>query len=383
MRNAGIRGQNIYHLCSIHTMLKSDIGFPGSKPHYYLLDGLRGVAAIIVLIFHFLEYIFPYHKDSLLGHGYLAVDFFFALSGFVIGYAYDQRIKTNGMVNFFRNRLIRLQPMVILGAVLGLLSYVFNPFANNIADAGWTNTILAFIATLLLIPLAILPNQADNVFPLNPPSWSLSTEYIANIFYAFVLSRISKKILLLLYVVFAGWLIYIAKQRGWLIMGWESHYYFDGWARTAFSFTTGLVLFRFNVVIKNKIPAFVLLLLLGLIFFIPHADNDWTRELVIVTLIFPFIIALSAGVNTSGFIQQLCIFLGRLSYPLYMTHYFCVSVFGSYYLSHKPSGATLWMIVIILMIFILVFSYIVMRFYDEPVRKYLMRKWVNKSIDKK
>jgi peptidoglycan/LPS O-acetylase OafA/YrhL len=62
-----------------------------SKPHYPILDGLRGVAALIVVIFHLLEAHSTSHLDLMINHGYLAVDFFFLLSGFVIGYAYDDR----------------------------------------------------------------------------------------------------------------------------------------------------------------------------------------------------------------------------------------------------------------------------------------------------
>lgn len=355
-------------------MLKPAADYTGSRPHYHLLDGLRGVAAIGILAFHFLEYIYIDFKDNPLGHGFLAVDFFFALSGFVIGYAYDERMKTIGVKAFFRNRIIRLQPMVIWGAVVGVLAYTLNPFANNIADAGWGNIIISFIATMLLIPMPILPNMVNNVFPLNPPTWSLSTEYLANIFYAFVLSRVSKKVLLLLFFMSCAWLIYIAKQRQWLIMGWSSEHYFDGWARTAFSFTAGLVIFRFNLVIKNKLSAMFLLILLAAVFFIPHADNDWIRELLIVMLVFPFIISVSAAANAEGFAQKLCIFLGKISYPLYMTHYFAVGIWGSYYLLHKPTGMALWLPVIILAVSIFVFAWLVMRFYDEPVRRYLAKK---------
>ena len=361
-------------------MQNQQIYFPGSKLHYHLLDGLRGIAAVCILIFHFFEYIYPDASINPIGHGYLAVDFFFALSGFVIGYAYDQRINTIGAGNFFRNRLIRLQPMVVFGAVLGLLAYIFNPYMHNVSDAGWMRIIVSFVATVLLIPMAILPNTVDNVFPLNAPTWSLSTEYLANIFYAFVLSRISKKVLLVFFFMSACWLAYIAQQRGWIIMGWSDEYYFDGWARTAFSFIAGLLIFRYNLIIKSKVSGLVLLLMLAAVFFIPHSENDWIKELAIIMILFPLIISISAGTSVNGFVKNLCIFLGRLSYPLYMTHYFVVGIFGSYYTLYKPAGLRLWILVIARMIAIVIFTWLVMRFYDEPVRKYLMQKLVKKNV---
>lgn len=98
--------------------------FSDSKPHYELLDGLRGVAALLVMFYHIGEGFATSPMDQHVNHGYLAVDFFFILSGFVIGYAYDDRWKTSlTLKSFFRRRLIRLHPMVIMGAVLGVAAY--------------------------------------------------------------------------------------------------------------------------------------------------------------------------------------------------------------------------------------------------------------------
>ena len=92
-----------------------------SKPHYEILDGLRGVAALMVLVFH----VFDACQANVLPHGYLAVDFFFVLSGFVIGYSYDDRWERGLTVGgFLRRRLIRLHPMVVCGAVVGCLCFL-------------------------------------------------------------------------------------------------------------------------------------------------------------------------------------------------------------------------------------------------------------------
>ena len=102
----------------------SSSAFADSKPHYVLLDGLRGVAALLVIWYHVFEGFATSPIDQKFNHGYLAVDFFFILSGFVIGYAYDDRWKTTMTPKeFFKRRLIRLHPMVILGAVLGAITF--------------------------------------------------------------------------------------------------------------------------------------------------------------------------------------------------------------------------------------------------------------------
>ena len=89
-----------------------------SKPHYEILDGLRGVAAIMVIIYHLFEtHSLGNHLIQIINHGYLAVDFFFMLSGFVIGYAYDARWDKMTLGTFFKRRIIRLHPMVIMGSI--------------------------------------------------------------------------------------------------------------------------------------------------------------------------------------------------------------------------------------------------------------------------
>src|SRR4051794_472722 len=101
------------------------------KRHFEVLDGLRGIAALAIVIFHFMEWAITDYSKNFIGHGFLAVDFFFCLSGFVIGYAYDDRIRKLGIKEFFKSRLIRLHPLVILGSLLGLAGFLFDPFANH------------------------------------------------------------------------------------------------------------------------------------------------------------------------------------------------------------------------------------------------------------
>lgn len=99
--------------------------FADSKPHYAILDGLRGVAALTVIWYHVFEGFETSPLDQKFNHGYLAVDFFFILSGFVVGYAYDDRWagrRAGGgmrMRDFLKRRIVRLHPMVVLGSVLG------------------------------------------------------------------------------------------------------------------------------------------------------------------------------------------------------------------------------------------------------------------------
>ena len=168
-----------------------------SRPRYDLLDGLRGVAAILVIFYHFGEGFATSPVDQMLNHGYLAVDFFFVLSGFVLGYAYDDRWRKGLTASrFMLRRVIRLHPMVILSVALGTVAYLIQ------GGVQWDGTpvslhllLVALLLGLLLIP--VLPGMGADVrgngemFPLNGPSWSLFFEYIGSILYAvWLLARI-------------------------------------------------------------------------------------------------------------------------------------------------------------------------------------------------
>lgn len=171
--------------------------FSDTKTHYALLDGLRGVAALFVVWYHVFEG-FGFAQsvngvdDGLItsfNHGYLAVDFFFILSGFVIGYAYDDRwAKGFTLGQFAKRRLIRLHPMVVAGAVIGLITFCLQGAVKWDGTHVATSAImLALLCTMFLIPA--VPGTAPEVrgngemYPLNGPSWSLFFEYIGNIIY--------------------------------------------------------------------------------------------------------------------------------------------------------------------------------------------------------
>ncbi len=351
-----------------------------NKPHYVLLDGLRGIAAFVILVFHYLEMIYQNYEDNWLGHGYLAVDFFFCLSGFVIGYAYDDRMKKIGVTHFFVNRLIRLHPLVVFGTVLGVLGYVFNPFIDNTLASGIGNVVLAAFLSMLLVPFPFLKYRGGGLFPYNTPSWSLFFEYIANVVYAFVLSRLKTVWLVVLGGVNAALLVLCAYKSGWLIGGWDISSIPEGFARVGFSFTAGLVIYRCGPIIKNRVGFLLPCLLLTGVFFFPHDTCDWITESVIVILIFPLIISLGAGTTVRGRTKYMLDFMGKLSYPLYMTHITTVWLFGNYYRTYNPAGMQLVGIVVALVVFNLLVAVITLRWIDEPLRKWLGKKQKNGGL---
>lgn len=130
-----------------------------TKQHFEILDGLRGVAAVAVVVFHFMEFVTPSYHDNFIAHGFLAVDFFFCLSGFVVAYAYDNRLEKLGVVQFLKLRLIRLHPLVLIGAAFGLLAFIFDPFSNLHTQYSSTKILFMFLSASLLIPYPAVPER--------------------------------------------------------------------------------------------------------------------------------------------------------------------------------------------------------------------------------
>ena len=179
----------------------SAAAFADTKPHYNILDGLRGVAALTVVCFHLFEAYATSHLDQRINHGYLAVDFFFILSGFVIGYAYDDRWTKMTVGEFLKRRFIRLHPMVVIGALIGAVMFYFQGCSVwDVSTVSVGALLLATLMNALLIPAT--PGAeirgVGEMYPLNGPSWSLFFEYIGNILYAFFIRLLPTRALAVL-----------------------------------------------------------------------------------------------------------------------------------------------------------------------------------------
>ncbi len=347
-----------------------------TKRHFEVLDGLRGVAALVVVTFHFMEMAITNYSKNFVGHGFLAVDFFFCLSGFVIGYAYDDRIGTMGVVEFLKSRLIRLHPLVVLGSVLGLFAFLFDPFAAHPPAYSAGKVAVIFLTSILLIPFPVMAERGHNLFSFNAPSWSLFWEYIANLFYAFVLCRFSRR-WLFFFTTLAAIVLCIAGYRaGSLMGGWGGRTFWDGGARVAYSFSAGLLVYRSNWIIKNRLGFTGLTILLLAAFLMPYFHWNLLAESLVVLFYFPLLVALGAGTSLTHRSEPLCIFSGKISYPLYMTHYAVIWMFANYYGIHKPGTLGLAFIVTTGVITMTGFAYVAMVVYDIPVRRYLSSKRV-------
>jgi peptidoglycan/LPS O-acetylase OafA/YrhL len=355
-------------------MNKVNTGMLQTRQHFEILDGLRGVAALCVVTFHFMEIVYSDYSKNFIGNGFLAVDFFFCLSGFVIAYAYDGRISQMGVWEFFKSRIIRLHPLVILGSVLGLLTFLFDPFAGQPVLQSAGKLALIFMASVFLIPYPAMSERAFNLFSFNAPAWSLFWEYVANIFYAFILCRLSRRWLFVLAIIAAVPLCIVCYRAGNLMGGWSGGTFWDGAARISYSFIAGMLVYRSGWIIKNKLGFISLSVLLILAFIMPFSKWNWLTETTVVILYFPLLIALGAGATLSEGLKKLCVFSGKISYPLYMTHYAALWIFGNYYSSHKPGTGQLTLVIVTSILLLVGLAWLVMVIYDTPLRKYLSSK---------
>ncbi|WP_455587109.1 acyltransferase family protein [Bacteroides sp.] len=376
----------------------SSSAFTDSKPHYELLDGLRGVAALLVIWYHVFEGFATSPIDQQFNHGYLAVDFFFILSGFVVGYAYDDRWKTTmNTKDFFKRRLIRLHPMVVMGAVLGAITFYIQGCEKwDGAHVTISMVMLAMLLNLFLIPA--VPGTGPEVrgngemYPLNGPSWSLFFEYIGNILYALFIRRLSTKALTALVVLagigLASFAIFNYSGYGHLGVGWTLSEYnlIGGLLRMLFSFSIGLLMSRNFKPVHIRGAFWICSLAIVVLLSMPYigdGESPWMNGLydsICAILIFPMLVYLGAsGKATDKATVRVCKFLGDISYPVYIIHYPFMYLFYAWLWSEKLTFSQSWPVALALFLGSILLAYLCLKLYDEPLRRWLSKKFLTKK----
>lgn len=346
------------------------------KPHYPILDGLRGTAAILVVIFHLFEGYFPDMAVHPMHHGYLAVDFFYLLSGFVVGYAYDDRWGKMSVKEFLKIRLIRLHPLVILGVVIGAIGFWFDPYTNLGHTVGLLKLVGVMLISFTLLPSPDLRGWGET-HSLDGPCWSLFQEYIANLIYALLGRKMGKIALWVLVICSAILLTSVAVWRGNLGTGWGYNTIGIAFTRMMYPFFAGLLLFRTGKLIHMPRAYSFCSLALAILFFIPYSRfNGWFEAFCII-IVFPIIVAAGAGGSISGRWAKLCKFSGDISYPIYIVHYPFIYIYTAWIYTKKPAPGTVVPVAIFLFVFFMLLAWAAFRFYDEPVRAWLKRKYLN------
>ena len=375
--------------------------FADTKPHYHLLDGLRGVAALMVIWYHVFEgYAFAGGTTiDTFNHGYLAVDFFFILSGFVIGYAYDDRWGKNfTMKDFIKRRLIRLHPMVIMGAIVGAITfYIQGSVQWDGTHIGISMVMLSLLCTIFFIPA--MPGVGYEVrgngemFPLNGPCWSLFFEYIGNILYALFIRRLSNKaltiVVVLLGVALASFAIFNVSGYGNIGVGWtlDGVNFIGGLLRMLFPFSMGMLLSRNFKPMKLRGAFWICNLVMIALFAVPYLEGtesictNGIYEAFCIIIAFPILLWIGAsGTTTDKKSTQICKFLGDISYPIYVIHYPFMYLFYAWLIKNQlfTLGET-WQVALCVYAWNILFAYLCLKLYDEPVRKYLAKRFLNKK----
>ncbi len=347
---------------------------PQQSHHFSALDGLRGLAALSVVIYHLNGY----------GHGYLAVDFFFILSGFVIAFSYEKKLVAGSMnfISFLQRRLIRLYPLVFISMLLGSLGYYIISFYQPDKIAFQGECINTAILGFLLIPVLyqVHIGELNNLYPFNGPLWSLFFELFFNAAYALTVRYLTLRILIILFCISASALICpIIKHHG-LEFGFNPKDFGWGFFRAATPLTLGVIIFRLD---QNKLlptfscPVYVLGLALSLILVTPALGNrvDIIFGPLCSLVLFPIIVMACINVKPIGRTLKLCRLSGDLSYPLYVLHRPVVRIFMH---TATTDAVTIrpWYYTSIAVILCVLSSYIALKIYDEPLRKFLSRQLI-------
>ena len=332
---------------------------------FLTLDGLRGVAAVFVAMRHTSFF----HGLGIHG-GYLAVDLFFVLSGFVIAHAYEQRLAQGlSAGRFVAMRYLRLWPVYGLGAVLGLIAAVTHTLP------GRDNMPLDDVARTAPFALAMLPGPhiKPMLYPVNSVAWSLALEIMINAIYAFAWRPLrDPRVLSGVLAVSAATLAAACWYYGKLDVGFMWTDVWGGLPRVVFSFTAGLAVYRLYraATWRLKIPAWTTLAVLAPLLWIKV--DEIVYPLICVVAIFPALVYAAATSRPSPRTAPLYAWLGAVSFPLYALHK-PAGEMTTYAVRHLwPQAAHLgpWIGVPYLLA-LLGACALVERAYDRPVRRML------------
>ena len=325
-----------------------------ARRRYEALDGLRGVAAVGVMLYHVGGWT---GRPWLVSHGYLAVDFFFCLSGFVLAHAYGRR--QIDWLGFMRQRLIRLWPLIALTMLLGATVII----EHRELVPGWLGL------DLLMVPRVWVDESGFSpLFPLNPPAWSLFFELAVGAAW-FPLRRLGVMGHVLMVVLLVPVMAYVAHGMGGVLTGWDRGTFMISFLRTVFAFLLGWGCYRVQAFTTLSLPAWLLAVLLAAVMGFPWTPLNWLYDFACVSVIFPLMV-LAGRRDPEGWAGALCRVSGAISYPLYALHWLGWELMlrGFRAIGGKgyPAGFALLAIPVIVL-----GSWAVLKLYDEPVRRRL------------
>lgn len=334
-----------------------------------MLDALRGFAAIGVLFFHLSIVGAP----QLAPHGYLAVDFFFMLSGFVLSHSYAMRLQSRRLTvaKFLQIRMKRLLPLSLLGLLLGTGYFLLRLVLQKHSQYALSDILggTAFNAALLPKPW-VSQAPTDTTFPTNTPMWSLSFEIAVNLLWAALILRVDTKCAWVITAVTGGLLALTILKHGTADLGATWTTFFGGAVRTLFGFFTGVLVWHYRP--KPFLPTLLLwpmILLLATVFCLPIRNSAF--DAVSIVLIFPLLLYLSVACHLQQK-QRLLSVLGRLSYPLYIVHVpILMTTVGLLKATHLEQAASCYLFALVPICILLAIG--LDKYYDSPITSVLAK----------
>ncbi len=297
---------------------------------FHALDALRGIAALSIVLFH-AGFLFGLRPPA---EGQVAVDLFFAVSGFIIAFRYDARFAAGLTAGaFLRRRLVRLYPLILLGSLLGAVPALV-ALALGQASALHRHLLAALPLAAAMLPAPAMAGEPAYFYPLDPPAWTLALEILVNAAYAATFSFWTRTRLLVLLAGAAGGLGLVAWREGTLDVGffWSQHW--GGLARILFGFTAGVLLFRFHAERpfsarrwSGLLPWWSPLLLAAGLFALPPPLARGAWEFGLILLVVPTIVALAVARDAPNWARRACTAAGVASYVVYAIHFPLVGLF--------------------------------------------------------
>lgn len=356
--------------------------------HVPALTSIRGFAAIWVLIFHLryeVRYFFPELYQSTQGiwkSGFLGVDLFFVLSGFVIALNYQARFKTvqrSVFYSFMIKRFARIYPvylMCLLCTLVVLLGFVWfeYPYKHMDRFTKWGFVQSLTMTQVLSFPL---PRQWNLV------AWSVSAEWFAYLFFpaiALVTSRlrshIGRVVMLVTLCVAYVWVMVLMQRPSAMELGVF---------RIAGGFTMGVVLCG----LKDSLPhawsssrlwgMLVIAIFISIPFLYTFSTNHRVASVVWAPIIFlPVIFALAQkGAEWRMMKSKSAIYLGHVSYSLYMIHTTILMAFRAIFEKENAVHPLVYIGAELCLIFIA--AHLLYTKLEEPARSYILRKARSKN----
>jgi len=327
------------------------------------LDAMRGIAAICVMVTH----VNVPGTPHLVGSGYLAVDFFFLLSGLVIAKTYGERL-TSGLsfARFAAVRAIRIYPLYVVGFALGFVRCL----GEMVLDRPDKLSAAQLAVSTVFEPFLLPSPTSTGLFLLNGPAWSLFFELAINIVYALLLVRCSTRVLVAVAAACGALLVYVAMSHGSLNVGQSWATFHGGTARVGFSFVMGVIFARLRWPSgRDTGLALIPMALLVLVLVVhPAVENRAAYDLVAVLVAAPLLVGLGAVFGPMPSLQRISRLLGELSYPIYAVHYPFLWIFG--YASKKAGlPSVVW--IPLFFAAVICTAWLLNKYWDVPIRRRL------------